>query len=182
VIVLAGERVRLRALRSEELPALWAARERADATVAPGSFSEGELRERIEHSGTLTAWGLALGIEVGGDLVGEIQAYRAQLPRGVFGIGIELFDEADQGKGYGTEAVTMLVRHLFEREAGRRVQGGTTPDNAAMRRVFERLGFVEEGVQRQFLPGHDGGGADCVMYGMTRNDYEGVKDRWTRTS
>jgi RimJ/RimL family protein N-acetyltransferase len=182
VIVLQGGSVRLRALRSEEFDVLWAARERADGTVAPGSFGEGEVRERIEHSGTLTAWGLALGIEVGGDLVGEIQAYRAQLPQGVFGIGIELFDRADHGKGYGTEAVTMLVRHLFEQEAARRVEGGTTLDNAAMRRLFERLGFVEEGVQRQFLPTPDGGGADCVMYGMTRDDYEGVKERLTRTS
>jgi RimJ/RimL family protein N-acetyltransferase len=182
MIVLAGARVHLRPLRSEEFDMLRSARERADATVSPGSFGDDELRERIEHSGTLTGWGLALGIEADGDLVGQIQAYRAQLPRGVFGIGIELFDQDHRGRGYGTEAVAMLVRHLFDREEARRVEGGTTPDNAAMRRVFERLGFVEEGVQRQFLPAADGGGADCVMYGMTRNDYEGVKDHWTRTS
>jgi len=100
----------------------------------------------------------------------------------VFGIGIELFDQVHRGKGYGTEAVAMLVRHLFEQEAARRVEGGTTPENAPMRRVFERLGFVEEGVLRERLPASDGGGADCVMYGMTRSDYEGVKERWTPTS
>jgi RimJ/RimL family protein N-acetyltransferase len=182
VIELAGARVRLRPLRSEEFDRLRSAREQADATVSPGSSGDDELRERIEHSGTLTGWGLALGIDASGDLIGQIQAYRAQLPRGVFGIGIELFDQDDRGKGYGTEAVAMLVRHLFDEEQARRVEGGTTSDNAAMRRVFERLGFVEEGVQRQFLPAADGGGADCVMYGMTRNDYEGVKDHWTRTS
>ena len=104
------------------------------------------------------------------------------MPPGVFGIGIELFDQDDRGKGYGTEAVAMLVRHLFDREEARRVEGGTTTENAAMRHVFERVGFLEEGVQRQFLPAADGGGADCVMYGMTRNDYEGVRDRWIRTS
>lgn len=182
VIVLSGDRVRLRPLRSEEFDVLRAAQQRADATVSPGNFSDDELRERIEHSGTLTGWGLALGIEAEGDLVGQIQAYRAQLPRGVFGIGIELFDQVHRGKGYGTEAVAMLVRHLFDHEDARRVEGGTTPDNVPMRRVFEGLGFVEEGVQRQFLPAAGGGGADCVMYGMTRNDYKGVRDGWTRTN
>ena len=132
MIVLAGARVRLRPLRSEEFEVLRPASKRADATVS--------------------------------------------------GIGIELFDQNHRGKGYGTEAVTMLVRHLFDREEARRVEGGTTPENAAMRRVFERMGFVEEGVQRQFLPAADGGGVDCVMYGMTRNDYEGMRDRWIRTS
>ena len=68
--------------------------------------------------------------------------------------GIELFDQDDRGRGYGTEAVAMLVQYLFDEEEARRVEGGTTRDNAAMRRV----------------------------YGMTRNDYEGVKDHWTRTS
>ena len=182
MIVLAGARVRLRPLRSEEFEVLRAASKRADASVSPASSGDHELRERIEHSGTLTGWGLVLGIEADGDLVGQIQAYRAQLPRGVFGIGIELFDQNHRGKGYGTEAVAMLVRHLFDREEARRVEGGTTPENAAMRRVFERMGFVEEGVQRQFLPAADGGGVDCVMYGMTRNDYEGARDRWIRTS
>jgi RimJ/RimL family protein N-acetyltransferase len=47
-------------------------------------------------------------------LVGEIMAYRAQLPPGVFGIGIGIFDESDRGRGFGTEAVALLVRHLFE--------------------------------------------------------------------
>jgi len=182
VIVLSGARVRLRPLRSGEFEVLRSARQRADASASPASLGDQELRERIELSGRLTGWGLVLGIEADGVLVGQIQAYRAQLPPGVFGIGIELFDQDDRGKGYGTEAVAMLVRHLFDREEARRVEGGTTTENAAMRHVFERVGFLEEGVQRQFLPAADGGGADCVMCGMTRTDYEGVRDRWIRTS
>ena len=182
MIVLSGAQVRLRPLRSEEFEVLRSARQRADAAVSPASLGDEELRERIELSGTLTGWGLVLGIEADGVLVGQIQAYRAQLPPGVFGIGIELFDQDDRGKGYGTEAVAMLVRHLFDREEARRVEGGTTPENAAMRHVFERVGFLEEGVQRQFLPAADGRGADCVMYGMTKTDYEGVRDRRIRTS
>jgi RimJ/RimL family protein N-acetyltransferase len=180
--LLHGELVTLRPLREEEFDVLWAARQKAAPSVSPAGPNPEELRQRIESSGRLTPWGLALGIEASGELVGEIQAYRGQMPPGVFGIGIDLFHGDDRGRGYGTEAVSMLVRHLFDRQAARRVEGGTTLDNVAMRRVFGRLGFVEEGVLREFLPTVAGGGTDCVMYGMTRTDYEGVKGRWIRTS
>jgi RimJ/RimL family protein N-acetyltransferase len=50
-----------------------------------------------------------------------------------------------------------------------------------MRRVLERLGLVEEGILRSWYPPEDGG-VDCVMYGMTRTDYQNQEDRWTRTS
>lgn len=91
MIELAGARVHLRPLRYEEFDRLRSAREQADATVSPRSSGDDELCERIVHFGTLTGWGLALGIEASGS-------------------------------------------------------------------------------------------ADCAMYRMTRNDYEGVKDHWTRTS
>jgi RimJ/RimL family protein N-acetyltransferase len=43
-----------------------------------------------------------------------------------------------------------------------------------MRRVFERLGFVEEGVMRDFLPAGDGR-ADCVLYAVTRAERERLR-------
>ena len=36
-----------------------------------------------------------------------------------------------------------------------------------MRRVLERLGFVEEGVLRAFMPSADQGREDYVMYAVT---------------
>lgn len=175
---LRGKRVVLRPFRPEEFDTLWAVRH-GDDRRCPAELTEEQLRQRVALSGTLTAWGLELAIDAGRRMVGEIQAYRQNLPSGVFGIGIVLFDAGDRGRGYGTDAVALMGSHLFETERIRRVGGGTTPDNAAMRRVFRRLGFVEEGVLRRFLPSADGGGADCVMYGMTKDDWENAKTGWT---
>jgi aminoglycoside 6'-N-acetyltransferase len=147
----------------------------SDAAAVP--FDREEVRRRVEASGEMTPWGLLLGIESGGRLVGEVQGYRTQMP-GVFGIGIVVYEQADRGRGSGADAVRAMTRHLFEEEGARRVEGGTTPDNEAMRRIFSRLGFVEEGTLRRFLPGTDGEGVDCVMYGMTRQDYRKASVEW----
>ena len=72
MIELSGALVRLRPLRSEEFEVLRSARQRADASASPASLGDQELRERIERSGTLTGWGLVLGIEADGVLVGQI--------------------------------------------------------------------------------------------------------------
>jgi RimJ/RimL family protein N-acetyltransferase len=176
VIVLDGERVRLRALREAELEVVWRGRT-ASSEAAAVPFGREEVRRRVAASGRMTEWGLLLGIESEGRLVGEVQGYRSQMP-GVFGIGIVVYERADRGRGSGGDAVREMTRHLFDEEGARRVEGGTTPDNVAMRRIFEALGFVEEGTLRRFLPGNDGEGVDCVIYGMTRRDYRKASAAW----
>jgi RimJ/RimL family protein N-acetyltransferase len=40
-----------------------------------------------------------------------------------------------------------------------------------MRRVFLKLGFVEEGVLRAFMPTEGGARADYVLFGVTRDEW-----------
>jgi aminoglycoside 6'-N-acetyltransferase len=176
VTVLEGDRIVLRPFRASEFEVVWRGRtSSSDAAVVP--FDREEIRRRVALSGQMTDWGLLLGIEAEGRLVGEVQGYRTQMP-GVFGIGIVLYEPADRGRGSGGDAVRAMTRHLFDEEGARRVEGGTTPDNEPMRRIFERLDFVEEGTLRRFLPGDDGEGVDCVLYGMTRQDYRKASAAW----
>jgi hypothetical protein len=93
----------LRPFAPQEFDALWAAVADADATVAVGSMDPELLRSRVATSGQMTERELLLAIEAEDRLVGSIQGYRADLPDGVFGVGIELFDRGDRGKGYGTK-------------------------------------------------------------------------------
>ena len=172
----------LRPFDPAEFDVLWRAVTGADPTTAVGKRDPELLRARVETSGRMTERELLLAIEADGRLIGSIQGYRHELPDGVFGLGIELFDERDRGKGHGTAAVKELVARLFDRESARRIEAGTADDNAAMRVVLRRLGFQQEGILRRWYPSQDGRGVDCVMYGMTRDDYQDVKTRWTETS
>jgi [ribosomal protein S5]-alanine N-acetyltransferase len=161
-------------------------KEEAAAMGYPDSFGpaeHAELGERIERSGEFDGTELLLGIQVDGRLAGEVQARqpRMGLPPGVFELGIDLFDEADRGRGLGREALILLVTRLFDDEGAHRVQLTTDLDNAAMRAVSERLGFRFEGVLRSFMPS----GArprDYAMYAMTNDDFEDVKGTWISTS
>lgn len=58
-------------------------------------------------------------------------------------------DAAFRGRGYGTDAVRTLCRFAFDRMNLVRVSLTVFPGNAGARRVYERLGFAEEGVQRR---------------------------------
>jgi RimJ/RimL family protein N-acetyltransferase len=172
VISLDGERVLLRPLRAEELETVWEARVNDDTAPwmsTPQAYER--LKQRVANSGRFVDGWLDLGIETGGRLVGEVDARRPPrtMPEGVFELGISLFDVTDRGRGLGTEAIRLLTRYLFEREEARRVQASTWVENHAMRRVFEKLGFVEEGVLRSFMPS-ERGRDDYVLYAIVHAD------------
>jgi RimJ/RimL family protein N-acetyltransferase len=176
-------RVSLRPLREGDLDTLWAARTRSDAPWADASdAAHRKLRDRIANSGRVAHGELLLGIMSDGRLAGEIQARQPEmgLPPGVFEIGIEVFDPAERGAGIGRRALALFLRHLFVEEHAHRIQLTTDPDNVAMRRVAERLGFGFEGTLRGFMPS-EGGPRDYLMFGMTRDDFEKVRNGWNST-
>lgn len=154
----------LRPFRRGELDPWWAARLHAYAEQPGGPPTREALRARLEASGHLEHGRLDLAIEADGLLVGEIGTYRPPnrtLPPHWFELGIGLFDEASRGKGHGTEAIVLLLDWLFGEEGATRVQAATVPDNAAMRRVLEKLGFVADRTVKE-------SGTEFFVYAMTR--------------
>ena len=104
-------------------------------------------RKRVSESGAWAADGLDLAVEVDGRLAGAVQAvgryYR--LPPDVYELGIEFFAPADRGRGLGRAVLADFIPRVFAHEAIR-LQGRTHVENVEMIRLFERLGFVREGV------------------------------------
>jgi ribosomal-protein-alanine N-acetyltransferase len=181
--VLQGERIRLRPLREEEFDTLWASSQRwleESGSDTSAEDAQTRVRERIADSGVMTTEGIDLAIEFDGRLVGDIQARTnpKAMPPGVLEFGIELFDPKDRGMGLGAEAIALLTAYAFDHLEAHRVQLGTDLENASMRRVAERLGFVFEGTMRGFMPA-PGGPRDYAMYAITEDDYAKAKSRWT---
>jgi aminoglycoside 6'-N-acetyltransferase len=54
-----------------------------------------------------------------------------------------------QGRGLGTEALGLVVRHLIEERGHHRVTLSTSPDNARAIRSYEKAGFRPVGVMRR---------------------------------
>src|SRR5690606_25101018 len=91
---------------------------------------------------------------------------------------IPLFDlriaDPYRGKGYGPKALKLIADFVFSLpEKKIRLEGNTRHDNFAMRKAFERTGFVKEAHIRQtwFSP-RENRYYDAVTYGMTREDWE----------
>lgn len=92
---------------------------------------------------------------------------------------IPMFDlriaEIYRGHGYGPIALKLVADYVFSLpERKIRLEGHTRQDNLAMRKTFERAGFVKEAHLRKawFSPKEDSY-YDAVTYGITREDYQG---------
>ncbi|WP_227133990.1 GNAT family N-acetyltransferase [Halorubellus salinus] len=73
-------------------------------------------------------------------------------------------------KGYGTEASRLLVEYAFDERNLNRVQARVMAANDASRRIWETLGFEQEGRLRenQFV---DGEYVDTLYFGLLEADW-----------
>lgn len=176
MVSLAGTRLRLRPFRPPEVELVWRAHEaiRGERGVPTPRGARRRLQRLVQQSGSFDGDVLYLAVDRNGQLIGEIDARRGStgLPSGVAELGIDLWDERSRGKGFGTEAVTLLVRHLFEEEESERIEARAALDNAAMCRLLEKLGFVREGVLRNYMPrGKER--SDYALYALLRTEWLG---------
>jgi RimJ/RimL family protein N-acetyltransferase len=86
-----------------------------------------------------------------------------------FEIGYRLIP-SERNKGYGTEAVSILIDFLFLSKNIVRIQAKSNPRNAASQRVLEKAGFKKEGVIRKdvFIRGQ---WQDGVLYSILREEW-----------
>jgi ribosomal-protein-alanine N-acetyltransferase len=87
-------------------------------------------------------------------------------------------DEAIAGRGVMPTALALAVDHCFRAVGLHRVEANVRPENAASRRVVEKLGFREEGVRLRYL--HiDGAYRDHICYALTAEEVPGgLLRRW----
>jgi ribosomal-protein-alanine N-acetyltransferase len=107
-------------------------------------------------------------VERSGEFVGQCALLPVDYGPGSFLIGYPL-DDTCWRRGYGTLACTFLVYFAFTVLDGYRLNGDTVTDNTASRRVMERCGFVQEGIQRRYWHAR-GGYYDCVVFGLLASD------------
>jgi RimJ/RimL family protein N-acetyltransferase len=87
-------------------------------------------------------------------------------------VGITIGEKDLWGRGYGPEALSLLIRHLFDTLNLRRVQLDTWSGNERAIQSFARLGFREEGRWREAVRA-PGGYFDRVFMGLLRRDWAG---------
>jgi RimJ/RimL family protein N-acetyltransferase len=105
-------------------------------------------------------------------LVGFIGLWVPNWNQGDGWVGIGIGDRNDWGKGYGTDAMRVLLRYAFTEINLRRVSLGLFAYNPRAQRAYEKAGFVLEGRLRQ-AHRRDGQRMDELLMGILREEWEG---------
>jgi RimJ/RimL family protein N-acetyltransferase len=106
--------------------------------------------------------------------IGIVVRYISHPIMGHVEIGFQIWDPKDRNKGYGTEAVGLLVDYLFSTRNIERVQATTHIMNKPAQRVLEKCGFTREGRLRSALF-TSGKPHDAYIYGITRRKWKMLK-------
>ena len=133
-----------------------------------------KLRKSYEEDGLWASDHGTFMIEVEGRTVGQINwgLLDADLPD--MGIGYRVYATEDRGKGYGTEALVLLTRYLFDTEPINRAFMVIHVDNKASQRLAEKAGFRQASREREAWK-HKGVWHDVYRYDVTRREFD---ERW----
>ena len=81
---------------------------------------------------------------------------------------------SERRKGYGSEAATIIVDHLFLLKEIVRIQAHTDVENVASQGVLEKVGFKKEGTVRKYVF-VNGKWRDALLYSILREEWKEPK-------
>lgn len=113
-----------------------------------------------------------------GRAVGSTRFLDLQRPHRALEIGWTWIGPAWRRTPLNTECKALLLRHAFEDLGVHRVTLKTDARNVRSQRAIERLGAVREGVLRRHRVCWDGAVRDTVYYGITDEEWKGVRHRF----
>ncbi|MGW4641595.1 GNAT family N-acetyltransferase [Sphaerisporangium sp. NPDC004334] len=171
--MITGERVRMRALEPSDAETLWrwhndpeAMRWMSDGYPPSLAHLTKELSERVAD----TFGDLTLIIEtLEGRTIGIVALREAEPEVGDARLDIYLGEKDTWGKGYATEAMRLICRYGFGQMRLHRITLTAVAENTAARRVYEKVGFVEEGRMREAFR-RDGVWHDKVVMGLLEGE------------
>ncbi len=172
--MLQGDRVVLRALRPDDVEPLWRARQDplfwARTTAAP--FAAQTLAEyRARYEAPATDDSAQFAVEADGTLVGRTGLFAVDPLARNGEVGLSVLPE-HQGRGYGRDALRVLVAFAFRTRNLHRVHLETLASNEAALRTYAAVGFVEEGRSREHA-WVEGAYDDVVRMGLLRSQWPG---------
>jgi len=177
---IAGERIVLRAWERDDARALWEAAQTADDRgqrmrdwlEPPKSLAqlEAEFDGNVSDPDPTV---VRMVIEAEGRAIGDIDLFHIDQRSRNAVVGLGIWREEDRGRGYGTDALRAMLRWAFRHLNLHRIELSVEPDNARAVRVYEKLGFVREGMRREHHY-DDGCYQDELIMGLLGREFEAL--------
>ena len=183
---LVGARVTLRPFRDDDVAAMATAIADPEVRILTGSASSTAEAEADDgRFGDLATWyatrgaqedrlDLAVEDRQSGRCVGEVVLNEWEPANAACNFRI-LIGPDGRGRGLGTEATTLLLRYAFEDLRLHRVSLGVYAFNPRARHVYEKAGFVVEGVDREALL-FDGRRVDMIRMAALAPEWSARQD------
>ncbi len=170
-----SERLLLRSITPADAAAIFAYR--SDATTnryqswVPKSRAEvGKFIERlpVTFNQPETWYQLAVVKKKSGTIIGDIGIHFVGTENRQCELGCT-FDKAEQGHGFATEGMQIVIDHLFDTLNKHRIVASVDPRNRRSILLLERLRFRKEGHFRQSLY-FNGEWVDDIIYALLASD------------
>jgi RimJ/RimL family protein N-acetyltransferase len=174
--MIQGSKVLLRALTRADLPRLCAFNNDIAVELAGGGdppMPQSLARLEAEFDAGLGSGGrdgTSFAIEADGQLIGQCALFRFNHVAHSAELGITIGDKAYWGRGYGSEAISLLVDYAFRHHNLHRIYLTVNGDNARAIAAYTRGGFVEEGRLRDHA-WSDGRYIALVYMGILRGEW-----------
>jgi RimJ/RimL family protein N-acetyltransferase len=185
--LLHSARVRLTALRLDDLSTI--ARWYEDADFArlfdarpAAPKTAGALESWLEeYSRSTNCYLFAVRPLESDELLGFVELESIMWVHQHAWLSIAIGDAANQGQGYGTEALQMLLQFAFQELNLHRVQLTVFRYNQRAIALYEKVGFQREGIYREHLQ-RDGVRYDMFLYGILRPEWLARFESQTHTA
>ncbi len=171
-----GKRIILREQRAEDAPffARWFNEPRIMFQCGFTQPTDEEIERGIilkNNESEDSVWFTVTDLE--GNIAGETGLLRMWPAWHCTDLSVIIPDPAAQSKGYGTEAVDLMLGLAFGEYDMNRVAIGVVGQNTDALRFYERIGFIKEGVQEQGYF-YNNEYSDFIMMRILRSEW---KDR-----
>lgn len=169
--MLRGEKVTLRPVTRDDYPRFLSFSNDVEVELAGGG--DPPVPRALEYVQKFFEEGSGktiFAIEADGKLIGGCGLYHIDESSRHAELGISIGDKEYWGRGYGREAVSLVLDYAFRLRNLRRVWLEVHAENERAIRAYHACGFVEEGRQREhmWLAGRY---VDNVMMGVLREEW-----------
>ena len=125
--------------------------------------------ESIKERNDIVIFGIRL--RKSGNMIGSCQLHSIDHGHRSAELQIRISETAERGLGYGTEATRLLLDFAFKDLSLNRIYLHVFSNNAVAIRVYEKAGFVREGILREAA--HiEGKYLDVVVMGILRQEFK----------
>jgi RimJ/RimL family protein N-acetyltransferase len=138
---------------------------------SPIDLSEAEFREHLHAErlyGPTNRRAYLIFVREPLALIGRLGIFGIDWDKGEGELGIVIGEKDYWGKGYGRDAISTVIRHLFTTSSLERIYLYTFLDNLRAQKSFSAAGFRTVDHERRFTP--DVGEFDGVQMEITRAD------------